>query len=181
MPMDQGQIKALTRSLFEADCLKKGEFKLKNGQKSNYYIEFRESTFDPNLFKMIVNIIASKIRDLHPQTSDLVLVGVPYGVVPIAGAVAYELGCKYAPLRKEEKSHGRQSDLSRLKGSKFILIEDVMTSGSSIREALEKLTDQNVTDVVVIANREAGGEEMLSKQYPNIRVHSILRAADWVV
>lgn len=170
----------LVSELIKGNCLKYGECTLKNGDSSNYYIDFRESTLRPKLFTLIVKTVISTLRQHVPelnQNAKVSIVGVPYGVVPIAAAVAYELGCSYVPLRKEAKAHGKEIDFSLLEGHRFILIEDVMSTGSSIVDAIKKLNG-NITDIVVLANREAGGEESLNALYPNIKVHSILRAAE---
>jgi orotate phosphoribosyltransferase len=170
----------LIRELLEAGCLKFGQFTLKSGAKSEYYIDFRESSLHRKLFDLIVKGLIDRISKIIAGSTPLdkvVIAGIPYGVVPIASVVADRMGCCYAPLRKEVKAHGYTSNMEYLKDHRFILIEDVMSSGSSIMETIEKLDGKNITDVVVIANREAGGEESITSTYPNIKVHSVLRAS----
>lgn len=177
-PTTEAEFKTLVQLLEENNCLKFGEFTLKSGAKSKYYIDLRESTFSPRLFNFIVEAIKKTISHArHIENGNKVaIVGVPYGVVPIAGAVAYELKLPYFPVRKETKNYGNQGDSNSLLDHEFILIEDVMSTGSSIIETIKKLEGKRVTDVIVIIDREAGGADKIKAQYPDIKLHSILKA-----
>lgn len=168
----------LVQQLIAADCIKYGEFILKSGAFSNYYIDLRESTDHSELFASIVKILADKISQLYDSSENIAIVGVPYGVVPIAGAVANRLGCTYHAVRKEVKAYGRETNKFVSDTRRFIIIEDVMSTGSSIEDTIRKLEGKNVSDVVVIANREAGGKENLARSFPTVKLHSILNLAD---
>lgn len=171
----------LTDLLIAGNCLKYGNFNLKNGGTSNYYINLRESGYSAKLTRLLVKELVAKIQSeiVRDESIDkFAVVGVPYGVCELTGIVAHELGCAYAKLSKEKKAHGVEIDLDPLRDHRFIVIEDVMSSGSSIIETIQKLDGYKVTDVIVVADREAGGERNLKAQFPNVRVHSILRSSD---
>lgn len=177
----------LVRELLSSGCLKFGQFTLKNGNSSTYYIDLREATLHLSLFHSIVQSImavipeekCSKSWQVSPEDRPKVaIVGVPYGVVPLASAVAYESKIIYYPVRKEVKDHGRQPDSTMCNDHEFILIEDVMSSGSSIIETIKKMEGKNITDVIVVVDRESGGAENLKTHYPNIRLHSIIKASE---
>lgn len=167
----------LISQLVQTGCLKFGQFTLKSGAMSPYYIDLRESTLHIGLFKEIVESIKSVIAQKKQQTDRIAIVGVPYGVVPVAAVVAYETNSAYYPVRKEVKEYGNKSDTELLKDHDYILVEDVMSSGSSIIETIKKLEGKKVTDVIVVVNREAGGDENLKSTYPNIKLHSIIKAS----
>ena len=168
----------LISQLVSTGCLKFGQFTLKSGASSPYYIDLRESTFHIDLFKEIVNSIKIVISKEKRPTDRIAIVGVPYGVVPVAAVVAYETNSAYYPVRKEEKGYGNKSGTESLKDHEYILVEDVMSSGSSIIETIKKLDGKNVTDVIVVVNRDAGGDENLMSSYPGIKLHSILKASE---
>lgn len=168
----------LTSQLLTSGCLKFGQFTLKSGAASSYYIDLREATLHHKLFQHIVEAIKHLIVSKNHKPDEIAIVGVPYGVVPIAAVVAYELKAAYYPVRKESKGHGNTTESNLLREHKHILIEDVMSSGSSIIETIKKLEGRNVTDVIVVANREAGGDENLTAAYPSISLQSILKASD---
>lgn len=176
-------VKTLVDKLTAAQCIKYGQFVLKSGQSSSYYVNLRETTLDPHLFQDIVLSIKTKIEDLlnteELRNHPVALVGVPYGVVPIAAAVAYSCNLAYYPLRKETKDYGYKSDVKPGEDMRYIIIEDVMSSGSSILDAINKLDGKNITDVIVIVNRESGGDDKLKSEHPGIRLHSILRLSDF--
>lgn len=135
-----------------------------------------------NLFRHIVDSIKTLIENflLDSTTSKpLAIVGVPYGVVPVAAAAAFATNLPYYPIRKETKEYGYKPDDNSYADHSYIMIEDVMSTGSSIIETLEKMKNKKITDVIVIVNREMGGDERLKAEYPHLRLHSILRISDF--
>lgn len=164
----------LIKKLIETGCLKFGEFTLKSGVKSDHYVNLREITMNPILFKLLVKLLMRFHPIHHTKNSKIALVGVPYGVVPLASAVAYESNLPYYPVRKEAKNYGFKSDEDAFNDNQFVLIEDVMSSGSSISETIEKMEGKNITDIIVVVNRQQGGDEFLKSKYPNIKIHSLL-------
>lgn len=179
---------SLIKLLITNNCIKFGEFTLKTGQKSNYYVDLRESTMCPATFHAIVELVKDfipkdKQNETYPPLSEqkgapVAIVGIPYGVVPIAAAVAYSCKLAYYPLRKESKDYGVKPDSNLYTNYEHILIEDVMSSGSSVIETIKKISNKKITDLIVIVNRQSGGDQKLKEEYPNIRVHSILLASD---
>lgn len=172
--------------LISSNCVKFGQFTLKGGLQSSYYVDLRESTLNPLLFHMIVEEVTKIVPRKEVLTqwieardkSSTAIAGVPYGVVPIAAAVAYNCKLPYYPLRKEVKHYGNKMDTSLMSGHNYIIIEDVMTTGSSILTTIKSLEGKKVTDVIVVVNRESGGEENIRAQYPDIKVHSILKISE---
>lgn len=174
-PSCSGEKTKLIEELLQSGCLKFGKFTLKSGIETDHYVNLREIGEYPKLFQNIVR----KIGQLLPSNDNVKLVGVPYGAVGIAGAVAYAFEKPYHFVRKEAKSYGyKPEEVASDDKSNYVIIEDVMTTGSSIIETVEKMQGKRITDVIVIVNRQQGGLENIQKLYPHLKVHALLNSAD---
>nr|CAH7730859.1 unnamed protein product [Callosobruchus chinensis] len=82
--------------------------------------------------------------------------------------------------RKEAKDYGTKKMIEGVfkKGDNCLIIEDVITSGSSILETVDDLTAEGIkcSEAVVFLNREQGGAEFLKQN--GINVHSLLNLTD---
>lgn len=164
--------------LVDSGCFKTGEFKLKSGLTSSYYIDLREVTHHLELCDLVATKLRDQLLKLAPAGKQLFVAGIPYGVWPVAAQAAREARLCFYQVRKETKDYGRKTDMSAYKDSEFILIEDVMSSGSSIIETIKKMEGLTISNVIVIVDRELGGEENLGREYPNIKLHSLLKASE---
>ena len=179
MSDEQTYTNQLIEQLLSTGCLKFGKFTLKSGQISPYYVDLRESTMCLKLFKTIVHVVVEQIKQLveaSGKPEQMAVIGIPYGVVPLAAVAAYECELPYYPIRKEVKEYGNKTDMSKFENKKFILIEDVMSTGSSILETISKLDVNSIAHIIAIVDREAGGRANIEAAYPHIKLHSILQA-----
>ena len=128
-----------------ADALRFGEFTLKSGRTSPYF--FNAGRFDSGAALAELAACYADAVDAAGLPFDL-LFGPAYKGIPLATALA----CEYArrgrdlPLafnRKEAKAHGEGGTLigAPLAGKKVLIVDDVITAGTAIREALATITD----------------------------------------
>ena len=128
-----------------ADALRFGEFTLKSGRTSPYF--FNAGRFDSGAALAELAACYADAVDAAGLPFDL-LFGPAYKGIPLATALA----CEYArrgrdlPLafnRKEAKAHGEGGTLigAPLAGRKVLVVDDVITAGTAIREALATITD----------------------------------------
>lgn len=154
---------------FMVDCnaLKFGEFTLKSGRKSPFFMNAGAYVTGLQLRKL-GRYYAEAIYDNYGTDFD-VLFGPAYKGIPLAVSAAiafselYGKEIRYCSNRKEEKDHGDAGILlgsSLNDGDRVVIIEDVTTSGKSIEETFPILREQANVDAVglmVSLNRQERG------------------------
>lgn len=154
----------LPRALKECGALQFGDFVLASGARSEYYIDIKKASTDPTVLRIIAENMAVRMEEdgIMPDR----LAGVVLGSVPLAAALSLETGIPYVMVRKEKKDHGTgkliEGDLRE--GETVLVIEDVVTSAGSSISAIGTLrkAGANVTDIISVIDREAGGREALA-------------------
>ncbi len=138
-----------------SDVLKFGEFTLKSGRKSPFFMNAGAYVTGSQLMKL-GEYYAKAIHDTYGLDFD-VLFGPAYKGIPLTVATTiaisnlYGKDIRYCSNRKEVKDHGDTGILlgSKLKdGDKVVIIEDVTTSGKSIEETFPILKAQADVDVI---------------------------------
>ena len=154
--------------MVDSNVLKFGEFTLKSGRKSPFFMNAGAYVTGSQL-RNLGQFYATAIHDNYGTDFD-VLFGPAYKGIPLAVATTiafselYGRYIKYCSNRKEIKDHGDVgillgSDLND--GDRVVIIEDVTTSGKSIEETFPILKSQANVDVVglmVSLNRQERGK-----------------------
>ncbi len=155
--------------MVESDVLKFGEFTLKSGRKSPFFMNAGAYVTGSQLMRL-GEYYAKAIHDTYGDDFD-VLFGPAYKGIPISvvTAVAYSnlygKEIRYCSDRKEEKDHGADKGSflgSKLKdGDRVVMIEDVTTSGKSMEETVPKVrgaADVEIVGLMVSLNRMEKGK-----------------------
>ena len=159
---------------FMIDCevLKFGDFVTKSGRKTPFFVNTGFYRTGSQL-KQLGKYYAQAINNAFGVDFDI-LFGPAYKGIPLTVATSIEISdmygkdIKYCSNRKEIKDHGDKGILlgSPIKdGDKVIIIEDVTTAGTSIRETLPIIKEQgdvNVYGLVVSVNRMERGSSTKS-------------------
>ncbi|KFZ29433.1 orotate phosphoribosyltransferase [Pseudidiomarina atlantica] len=148
--------------------LKFGEFTLKSGRTSPYFFNAGLFNHGADLAKL-GRFYAAALQD--SAVSYDVLFGPAYKGIPIATAAAialydtYQKDVPYCFNRKEKKDHGEGGNLvgSPLQG-KVMLVDDVITAGTAIRESMEIVHANNaeLAGVLIALDRQEKGQGELS-------------------
>ena len=154
--------------MVESQVLKFGDFTLKSGRKSPFFMNAGAYVTGSQLMKLGESY-AKAIHDTYGDDFD-VLFGPAYKGIPISvvTAVAYSKlygkEIRYCSDSKEEKDHGADKGSflgSKLKdGDRVIMIEDVTTSGKSMEETVPKVkgaADVTIVGLMVSLNRMEKG------------------------
>ena len=156
---------------FMVDCnvLKFGEFTLKSGRKSPFFMNAGSYVYGSQL-KKLGEYYAKAIHDNYGDDFDVLFgpayKGIPLSVVTaIAYSELYGKEVRYCSDRKEEKDHGADKGSflgSPLKdGDRVIMIEDVTTSGKSMEETVPKVkgaANVEIKGLIVSLNRMERGK-----------------------
>ncbi|MBQ8148193.1 MAG: orotate phosphoribosyltransferase [Lachnospiraceae bacterium] len=154
--------------MVESNVLKFGEFTLKSGRKSPFFMNAGAYVTGAQL-KRLGEYYARAIHNTYGDDFD-VLFGPAYKGIPISVVTAiayselYGKEIRYCSDRKEEKDHGADKGSflgSKLKdGDRVIMIEDVTTSGKSMEETVPKVkgaADVEIKGLMVSLNRMEKG------------------------
>ena len=153
--------------MVECKVLKFGEFTLKSGRKSPFFMN-AGAYVEGYQLKKLGEYYAKAIHDNYGDDFD-VLFGPAYKGIPLSVATAiayselYGKEIRYCSNRKEIKDHGDAGILlgSKLKdGDRVVIIEDVTTSGKSIEETfpiIKAAADVEVVGIIVSLNRMEKG------------------------
>lgn len=149
-----------TKFLLDAQALKFGEFTLKSGRKSPYFINagaFNDGRKIATLGAFYAEKIAAEIEAGNlPNDIDTIFgpayKGIPLGVsTAIALTSDHGMEVGYTFDRKEKKDHGDGGMMVGTQltdGMKVLLVDDVMTAGTAVREVIPKLKAEADVDIV---------------------------------
>ncbi|XP_012228432.1 uridine 5'-monophosphate synthase [Linepithema humile] len=152
----------LAVDLYNVQAVKFGDFKTKIGLRTPVYFDLRVIISYPKLMSKLSKALWT-LRDDTTKVSQVC--GVPYTALPLATLISVDNNIPMLMKRKEAKSYGTKKLIEGvfMPGDNCVIIEDVITSGSSILETIDALKKEqlNVTEAYVIIDREQGGRQNL--------------------
>ena len=138
----------------------RGNFTLRSGRSSNYYIDKYLFLTQPAILKALGELIAAR---LPPGTDKLA--GAELGGVPLASSVSMASGlpCVYVRNARKEYGTARQIEGRLEAGDKVVIVEDVATTGGQALEAAEALRAAGAEVLAIIAtvDRQEGARQNL--------------------
>jgi orotate phosphoribosyltransferase len=157
---DPSMRRALARRIYETAHIT-GSFTLRSGVVSNEY-------FDKYLFEADPPLLADIARALAPTVGAGVdaLAGLELGGVPIATMLSQVTGVPARFVRKQAKTYGtcRLAEGGEIDGQRLLIVEDVVTSGGAVLDAVRELRARGAIceRVVCVIDRESGGRDGLA-------------------
>lgn len=162
MSLTPERLDTVAVAIYEARLLKFGEFTLKSGLVSPFYLDLRQAQSHPKAFHAIIDVYAEMVEDAD---EDVFLAGVPEAATPLAAATGYKLNRKLLQPRKVVKDHGTKSAVEGdfVEGDRVILIDDLITKGDSKIEAIDQIKGAGleIERFIVLIDREQGGIDLV--------------------
>ena len=155
-----------------------GDFVLRSGKRSRYYLDKYRFETRPDILAALGERIAAAVEELEPDA--VRLAGPELGAVALAAAGSLASGLPFVIVRKAAKEYGTSNRLEGAyqEGECVCLVEDVVTSGGALLEAVEALREAGlvVRSAVCVVDREEGGGEALAAK--GVELKPIFRASE---
>ena len=155
-----------------------GDFVLRSGKRSRYYLDKYRFETRPDILAALGERIARAAAEQEPDA--VRLAGPELGAVALAAAGSLASGLPFLIVRKAAKDYGTSNRVEGVyaEGERVCLVEDVVTSGGALLEAVAALREAGliVETAICVVDREEGGAEALAAA--GIGLRPIFRASD---
>lgn len=184
------ELKGKLFTLIKQLAVEKKEVTLSSGQKTDIYIDCRQVYFRGEAQFILGELFYKELTRLEAFSSPFhACGGMALGSIPLSCALslaAFRRGRELPgfTIRKETKSHGMMSSIEGKKSLKknghVLILEDVVTSGGSVMQAISTLreNDINVNAVLAIVDRDQGAQENLSKI--GVSLHTLFKLTEFI-
>lgn len=180
---DYYYLKETLRDLLLARSVRRGDFVLTSGRRSSIYIDARRTTMSGDGLAVVGGLGLDRLaaRGWSPRAVG----GLTLGADPIAYALALTAKRRGQMLdaftvRKQAKEHGTGQRIEGCfaSGDPVVVVEDVLTTGGSARDAISALEKEgaHVLGVLAMLDREEGGREVIERA--GYQVEAFLTASD---
>jgi orotate phosphoribosyltransferase len=161
-----------------------GNFLLRSGKRSRYYLDKYRFETRPDLLAVLGNRISDAAAELEPRAKRLA--APELGAVVLAAAASLASGLPFVIVRGAPKDYGTMNRLEGAyeEGDRVCLLEDVVTSGGALLEAVWALREAGLTveTAICVVDREEGGVDELARHAVRLRplftASQILAAAE---
>jgi orotate phosphoribosyltransferase len=142
-----------------------GDVTLSSGRKASYYVDAKRALLLPAAFRALGELVAAEAGEREASAVG----GLTMGADPIACAALAATdgaGLRAFFVRKERKQHGLQRWIEGPvldAGTRCLVVEDVVTTGGSTVQAIERIREEGlqVAGVLAVLDRLAGGGEAI--------------------
>jgi len=168
-------VKEFATFLHEKGAIKFGDFTLSSGKKSSYYVDLRMIASFPHQFRKMIKHLQNQIIEKVGLENFDYIVSIPTGGLVIASSLAFETVKPLIYVRNKPKEYGTSKSIEGFieRGKKVLMIDDVVTTGGSIINAIESLKEAGiiVSDAFLIINRMEGAAESLEAK--GVKMHQL--------
>ena len=153
-PMTKEQ---LAHRIAEVSLLR-GEFILRSGRKSNYYLDKYRFETQPDVLIELGKLFAARIAPAVNR-----IAGAELGAVPLAAAAAMASGKPFVIVRNQKKDYGTSKLVEGILNADetVVIVEDVLTTGGQVIEAAKTLKDAGakIDRIIAVIDRMEGARQ----------------------
>jgi orotate phosphoribosyltransferase len=139
-------------------ALLRGEFTLRSGRKSNYYLDKYRFETQPDVLEALGKMFAAHVG---PNVDRIA--GAELGAVPLAAVTSIHCGKPCVFIRNQKKEYGTAKLVEGVlnAGETVMIVEDVLTTGGQVLEATKNLTGMGVKidKIVAVIDRLEGARQ----------------------
>jgi orotate phosphoribosyltransferase len=155
-----------------------GDFVLRSGRRSRYYLDKYRFETRPELLEAIGVRLADLVAEHEPEADRLA--GPELGAVALAASASIASRLPFLIVRKQAKGYGTDNRLEGVfePGERICLVEDVVTSGGAAVSAVQALREAGLDckTAVCVVDREEGGVDELARH--GVRLRPLFRAEE---
>ena len=146
-------------------ALLRGEFTLRSGRTSNYYLDKYLFSTRPELLRELGVLFAERIEQIAAADGAPIarLAGAELGGIPLVAVASLETGLPSLFVRNAKKGYGTAKQLEGKleEGDRIVIVEDIATTGGQVLEAAKLLTNlgAKVVKIVAVIDRQEGARE----------------------
>jgi orotate phosphoribosyltransferase len=158
--------------------------KLSSDKETDYYYDIKKVAFHPKGIHLLGNLLLTEISKYRPRSVG----GLEIGAAPLITSVIikstmdgkYRNGLNGFLIRKNPKKHGLEKKIEGIPDSPVVIVDDVVTSGQSIKDAIDAVNAEgfSVKNVVCVIDREEEGTVNILKQN-NIRYSALFQHSEF--
>jgi orotate phosphoribosyltransferase len=167
----------LGRLIVERSLLE-GDFVLRSGRRSTWYLDKYRFETEPELLRALGARLAEGVRTHEPDADRIA--GPALGAVALAASASMASDLPFIIVRGETKEYGTANRVEGPfePGELVCLVEDVVTSGGALGEAVSALRDEGlvVRNALCVVDREEGGSDALARL--GVRLRPLFRASE---
>jgi orotate phosphoribosyltransferase len=167
----------LGRLLVERALLE-GDFVLRSGKRSSWYLDKYRFETEPEILRALGSSLSHAVAEHEPEADRLA--GPALGAVALAASASLTSDLPFIIVRGETKEYGTTNRIEGAfePGELVCLVEDVVTTGGALAEAVSALRDAGlvVRNAVCVVDREEGGSDSLARL--GVRLRALFRAEE---
>lgn len=171
--------KDLARAIADVALLK-GDFTLRSGRKSKYYLDKYLFSTRPELLAGVGDLLAERIGAIEAETPVDRLAGAELGGIPLVTVASLRTGKPCLFLRNAKKDYGTSKKLEGVleAGDRVVFVEDVATSGGQALESIGDLREAGaeVVAAICVIDRQEGARGVI--EAAGVRFESLFTKAD---
>jgi orotate phosphoribosyltransferase len=166
------------RRLLVDRALLEGDFVLRSGKRSSWYLDKYRFETEPTILRALGTSLSEAVWEYEPDA--VRLAGPALGAVALAASASLTSDLPFIIVRGETKEYGtaKRIEGSFEPGELVCLLEDVVTTGGALVEAVSALREEGlvVRTAVCVVDSEEGGSDALARV--GVRLRALFRAEE---